>query len=184
METTTLISTNEALTGSEAAAVGAVAGSMFAFITVFALAYWILTIIATWKIFKKAGEPGWKAIIPIYDVYMMYKIVGMSAWFWWMLLASFVLGIIMAVDGTGNLMYASDAEIAAFDWSGHMLTVISLAIYTIAAIMVQAFYSVKTSRSFGHGMGFAIGLFILQPIFWLVLGFDKSKYNKKIAMGK
>ena len=33
-------------------------------------------IVALWKIFTKAGEPGWKSIIPIYNIIMLLKIVG------------------------------------------------------------------------------------------------------------
>ena len=51
----------------------------------------VLIIIAMWKIFEKAGEAGWKSIIPIYNVYIMYKIVGMKNWFWYTLIAVFVL---------------------------------------------------------------------------------------------
>jgi len=37
-----------------------------------------------WTTFKKAGEPGWAAIIPIYNTYILVKI-GDDAW-WWVLL--------------------------------------------------------------------------------------------------
>jgi ABC-type arginine transport system permease subunit len=37
-----------------------------------------------WATFKKAGEPGWAAIIPIYNTYILIKI-GDDAW-WWLLL--------------------------------------------------------------------------------------------------
>jgi hypothetical protein len=47
-----------------------------------------------WKIFEKAGEAGWKSIIPIYNVYIMYKIVGMKNWFWYSILIPFCLGFI------------------------------------------------------------------------------------------
>jgi hypothetical protein len=50
----------------------------------------IVSIIAMWKIFEKAGEAGWKSIIPIYNVYIMYKIVGMKNWFWYILIVAFV----------------------------------------------------------------------------------------------
>lgn len=42
----------------------------------------ILVIVAMWKIFKKAGEPGWKAIIPIYNNYILFKIVWDTKFFW------------------------------------------------------------------------------------------------------
>ncbi len=42
------------------------------FIVVFA----IFIIAAMWKVFVKAGQPGWAAIIPIYNIYIMTKIAG------------------------------------------------------------------------------------------------------------
>ena len=41
----------------------------------------LLRIIAFWKIFLKCGEKGWKAIIPIYNLIIFYKISGLSPWF-------------------------------------------------------------------------------------------------------
>ena len=38
------------------------------------IALTVLEIIAMWKIFAKAGEAGWKSIIPIYNMYILYKI--------------------------------------------------------------------------------------------------------------
>ena len=38
----------------------------------------ILTIIAQWKIFTKAGEAGWKSLIPIYNAVVLFKIAGLS----------------------------------------------------------------------------------------------------------
>ncbi len=34
----------------------------------------VLFIIATWRIFTKAGEAGWKCLIPIYNIYVMYQL--------------------------------------------------------------------------------------------------------------
>ena len=44
------------------------------------LAFYVLIIVAQWKIFVKAGQEGWKAIIPIYNVVVLYKIIGLSPW--------------------------------------------------------------------------------------------------------
>ena len=38
------------------------------------LAIYVLAIIGFWKMFEKAGEPGWKALIPIYNLYILFKI--------------------------------------------------------------------------------------------------------------
>ena len=37
-----------------------------------------------WKVFTKAGQPGWATMIPIYNVYVLLKIAGRSGW--WLLL--------------------------------------------------------------------------------------------------
>jgi hypothetical protein len=40
----------------------------------------IIKIVGVWKVFTKAGKPGWAAIIPIYNVIVMLEIVGKPIW--------------------------------------------------------------------------------------------------------
>jgi uncharacterized membrane protein YhaH (DUF805 family) len=68
---------------------------------VFWLAFTILMIAAWWKIFTKAGQPGWASIIPIYNLYIWCKIVG-RPW-WWILLmlipfVNLIILIILTID--------------------------------------------------------------------------------------
>lgn len=61
----------------------------------------LLMIVAMWKVFTKAGQPGWASIIPIYNLYIWCKIVG-RPW-WWILLmliplVNFIVGIILCID--------------------------------------------------------------------------------------
>ena len=54
-----------------------------------------------WKMFTKAGQPGWASIIPIYNIYIWCKIVG-RPW-WWILLmlipfVNFIICIILCID--------------------------------------------------------------------------------------
>ncbi len=44
----------------------------------------VLIIAARWKVFTKAGQPGWASIIPIYNTYIMTKIGGKPGW--WVLM--------------------------------------------------------------------------------------------------
>jgi hypothetical protein len=65
------------------------------------LAFAILMIAACWKIFTKAGQPGWASIIPIYNWYILCKIVGRPGW--WVILmlipfVNFIIGIILCID--------------------------------------------------------------------------------------
>ncbi len=48
------------------------------------LVVWVLIIISFWKIFEKAGKPGWASIIPIYNIIILLEIIG-KPW-WWLLL--------------------------------------------------------------------------------------------------
>ena len=68
---------------------------------IFWLAFMILIIAACWKIFTKAGQPGWASIIPIYNVYIWCKIVGRPGWWVILLLipfVNFIVGIILSID--------------------------------------------------------------------------------------
>jgi hypothetical protein len=55
----------------------------------FAISAWsiivIIEIIGLWKIFIKAGKPGWASIIPIYNVIVLLEIIGKPLW-WFLLL--------------------------------------------------------------------------------------------------
>lgn len=44
----------------------------------------IVVVVGLWKVFEKAGKPGWGAIIPIYNMVLLLEIVGKPIW--WLLL--------------------------------------------------------------------------------------------------
>lgn len=48
--------------------------TILSIIAIVSLAIFILQIVAKWKIFDKAGEHGWAALIPFYSTYVLYKI--------------------------------------------------------------------------------------------------------------
>lgn len=56
------------------------------------LAILIVIIIAVWRIFTKAGKPGWAAIIPIYSSIISMEVIGRPGW-WFLLYFVPILGI-------------------------------------------------------------------------------------------
>jgi hypothetical protein len=61
----------------------------------------VILIVAHWKIYTKAGRPGWASIIPFYNVYVLLKIVGRPGW--WLVLyfipvVNFIAWIIVMLD--------------------------------------------------------------------------------------
>ena len=73
---------------------------------VYGFVVFIVVLAAVWRIFEKAGKPGWAAIIPFYNVIILLEIVG-KPW-WWLLLMIFVpLGNIIWGIWTTNLLSKS-----------------------------------------------------------------------------
>lgn len=68
--------------GSTAVNEAALAGIMGAYtvMMILAIIVSIISIIALWKIFSKAGEPGWAAIVPFYNNYVLFKITMGNGW--------------------------------------------------------------------------------------------------------
>jgi hypothetical protein len=69
---------------------------MFFFIGSFEIALIVLLIVAFWKFFEKAGQPGWAAIIPIYNAYILCKIGGKPGW-WVILLCIPLVNVIFGI---------------------------------------------------------------------------------------
>ena len=65
----------------------------------------LLMVASLWKVFTKAGEPGWAAIVPIYNLIVLLKIAGKPAW-WFLLMiipvVNFVVAIIVAISLAKN----------------------------------------------------------------------------------
>lgn len=61
----------------------------------------VISIAALWKVFQKAKQPGWAAIIPIYNTYILLKVVGRPGW--WVLLylipfVNLIVHLIVSLD--------------------------------------------------------------------------------------
>jgi len=72
--------------------------NMFVFMALVAIIY----IAAQWRIYQKAGKPGWASIIPIYNIIVLMEIIG-KPW-WWILLIIFPpTSVIFAIWSTNLL---------------------------------------------------------------------------------
>lgn len=63
---------------------------------VFLLVFYALMVVANWKIFTKAGKPGWASIIPFYNLYVLFEIAGMNGWLF-LLLCLPIVNIVMMI---------------------------------------------------------------------------------------
>ena len=110
-------------------------GGVSAGVGIVYLAIIILMIASMWKIFTKAGKPGWAAIIPIYNIIVLLEIIDKPLW-WIILMFIPFVNIVMSIIVT-----------------------------------------VELAKKFGQGAGFAVGLILLAPIFYPILGFGSARYQ-------
>lgn len=139
----------------ELAAAGVILGLLATYALV-VIIWYVLSVIAYWKIFTKAGEEGWKSIIPIYNSYVQYRITW-DVKFFWISIAVSVVGALLGYLGDAMSMLGS-----AFLFAAWVINILALH---------------KMSKAYGHGVGFTVGLVLLNPIFLLILGFGKSEYQ-------
>lgn len=140
--------------------VALIAGAGIAVVLIVSIVFYVLYIIANWKIFTKAGEKGWKSIIPIYNGYVSFRIAWKTSMFWIMLAISVLMGVFSSLSGGQKSGIWYYLYVAA----------------SIAVFVIYIIYCVKLSKSFGHGGGFAVGLIFLDIIFVFILAFGSSKY--------
>ncbi len=86
------------------------------------LAIGILVIIAKWRVYEKAGQPGWAVLIPFYNFYVMLKIVGKPGW--WLIWIFIPPAYFVVYIWTTNLLSKSFGKDVAFTLGLIFLTAI------------------------------------------------------------
>ena len=76
------------------------------------LALIVLVIAGMWKIFEKAGKPGWAAIVPVYNIIVLLEIVGKPMW--WIVLMLVPCVNIVAQIWVTNLLSKSFGKSEGF----------------------------------------------------------------------
>jgi hypothetical protein len=102
--------------------------------TLFSLVIVVIMLASMWKLFAKAGQPGWAAIVPIYNTLVLLRIAG-RPWWWLLLMLIPLVNIVIAI-----IVY------------------------------------IDLAKSFGKGVGFALGLLFLSVIFFPILAFGSARY--------
>lgn len=128
----------------------------FAIVAAFAVIRYLMTAIGYSKMYRKAGEAGWKAFIPVYNTFNNYKI----AWngkFFFLYAALYILFTLLGnAEGIALQLAAAAAG--------------------IALVVVDVKRNVKMAKSFGKGVGTGIALIFFPGITALILGLGKAEY--------
>ena len=109
----------------------------------------VLKVVAGWRIFAKAGQPGWASIVPFYNSYIEFKIYWGNGWL-------FLVPLVLSVAAAGIPVFST--------------------LFTLLAAIIAIITKYRQSVAFGQGIGFAIGLVLLDPIFNMILGLGNYQY--------
>ncbi len=126
-------------------------GSMAIGLILLLIAFVIFTVVSFCKVYKKANQPWWSALIPIYSTYILLKIIRKPLWIVWVVLGLVVISFFSlpkVIEG--------------------VIQVINLGMWW--------WMSYHLAKVFGKGVPFTIGLVILPFIFYPILAFGKAEY--------
>ena len=143
-------------------------------IAIIMLVMLVLLVVARWRLFGKAGEKGWKSLIPIYSSYVMYKLVWNAK--------SFVIYVVLwaisviATLASGQYVLLPDGQMMYVGGGNFILGFIST-IASIGVLVYMVLFAIKTALAFKKHPAFAVGLLLLPSIFTLVLAFGSAEYQ-------
>ena len=142
---------------SSAQTTGALTGVLLALAIVgviIVVALLVLVIVANCKMFKKAGEAWWKALVPLYNSWVEARIGGL-AW-WWFLIFVVVLGLMGSLKETNPVV-------------------------SMLCVLTSYNYSYNICKKFGKSGGFALLCTFLPFVGLPILAFGIAKYDKSIS---
>ena len=119
-----------------------------------AVLYILIPTIMLWGVFRKAGEPGWVAIIPVVNIYFLLKIARRTP-LWILLFISPLFSQVIAKGESANMVLSLLSLTSLFVWFSIMHSL---------------------STAFGKGFLFTIGLIFFGFIFVPVLAFGSAEY--------
>ncbi|MFE1646973.1 DUF5684 domain-containing protein [Microbacterium sp. P01] len=102
------------------------------------LIVYIVLVIAYWRIFTKAGVPGWLSIIPFVNMYFLVKIAGMNGWL-------FLLLIIPIVNVVFSVILA--IKLGAAFGKGAVFSVVLLWLFSLIGYLILGFGSAEYRKS-------------------------------------
>ncbi len=141
--------------------------SILVIILALVLAASVVTLIGKWKVFEKAGKPGWAAIVPYYNLYVEYELGDFPP-----LLILLNIGVSIVSFTTGMFNSFSEYYNGFIALSLLFSGILSLA--SLALTVVQVLVSINIAKKFNKSALYGLGLAFLPFVFYMMLGLDKE----------
>ena len=145
------------------------------------LALTVLFFVGLFKLFEKAGEPGWKAIIPFYNTYTLCKISKCTKLFFLKLVSDILGGISLAISLAYLLMYCIDSLSThpEDNWFIVFLIVFAIAcLFGLVSFITWIFISINLTKAFGVSGAVVFALIFARRLTIFILGImDSVEYQ-------
>ena len=130
-------------------------GALFAIYMIVVIAIYVVAVIGLWKMYIKAGKPGWAAIVPVYNWWVWVEIIGRPRWWFWAFLAYILLSWVPIVN----------------------------IVLGIGMFVLFLMGCLDMAKCFGKSTGYGIGLWLVSVVFMPILGFGDAQYVGPVAAG-
>ena len=146
--------------------------AVYGIIMLIALAFGIVSIIAHWKLFEKAGEPGWKAVIPYYNTFKLAQIATGNNLVGWILIGLSAVYLVLTV--------VMQVAMAFFDSDDSAFMLIMILFYLLAMVFslgvagLSGYTHFMLGKSFGKPTVWNVLMIFFSPFLIIAMGFDKS----------
>lgn len=118
----------------------------------------LLSAVGKWKVYTKAGVEGWKSLIPVYSTWIDFGISWNAG----------ICPVYYVCTLTGSFLLSV----------GERYLTLTAACLLFVGCILSSVKEYKLAKAFGHDLGFALGLIVLQPLFIVILGFNRSRYRR------
>lgn len=145
----------------------------------------VMILVGFWKIFVKAGEKGWKSLIPVYNAYILCKIAGKAKAF-----VGYIAGCVVMVLGYIVMIIGMLMLIAMLGTSGYYGFAATSTVRAYASVIIEGagliwigiiplfvmniIVYIGLVRKFGLAGGWVAGLIFLPYVFFLIMGLNKN----------
>lgn len=123
------------------------------------LAVGILDIISYWKLFEKAGEPGWKSLIPFYNLFVITKIAT----------GRYTAAVCITV-----LMVLYYILMIPVSLTESLILSVLLVLLLIPIAVLSCYIYYKFGEAYGKSKGWCVAMIFLNQILIIAMGFDKD----------
>ena len=127
-----------------------------------------IIIVSWWKIFEKAGDKGWKALIPVYNVFTWFNVAENGKSFWPFFFA--------AILDIAAITFSQTCAAFLEKYYYTLMVKILIVLFTVILLVLYVAQTYQLAKAFGKSVGFFFGLLLLPVVFYPILAFGPSEY--------